>query len=100
MIYEKCIFYGYLIVIFIISIFSFCLYKLDKKYSMQNTGRISEKKLLFSVVLGGAFGAFMARIVFHHKTHKRYFSFIIYLSLLSEIVTLLLLYLNAYGVII
>ena len=57
--------------------------------------RIKEKTLLGSCVFGGAVGGFLGRIVAHHKTNKKYFSFTIYVSLLLEAATFVVLLLLA-----
>ena len=74
---------GYLV---LMSLVTFFLYGKDKKMAQKNNSavRIKEKTLLSAVCLGGAVGGFLGRIIFHHKTDKIYFSFIIYLSLLLQ----------------
>lgn len=62
------------------SLASFFLFRSDKK-----------KTLLMSAVYGGAIGAFIGRIIFHHKTDKKYFSVTIILSLLLQLAVLAIL---------
>ena len=93
---EKIIFIAYIGWLFILSIIAFFLYKKDKKLATQSSGpnRIKEKTLLSTTALGGAIGAYFGRILFHHKTDKKYFSLTIYFSILVEILTVgVLLYL-------
>ena len=49
---------------------------------------IKEKTLLGVTALGGAVGALIGRILFRHKTDKKYFSLTIYFSLIVELATL------------
>ena len=75
------------------SFITFILFGKDKKMAKSNGGpeRIKEKTLLSMCSLGGAIGGFIGRLVFHHKTEKKYFSFTIYLGMLLQIGTLALL---------
>ena len=74
---------GYLVVM---SLLAFFLYGKDKKMAQKNHSevRIKEKTLLWFACLGGAVGSFLGRILFHHKTDKKYFSLVIYLSILLQ----------------
>ncbi len=70
------------------SLVTFFLYGKDKSLAKAGRERIKEKTLLSAVAIGGAIGGFLGRIIFHHKTDKIYFSFVIYLSLLMQAATL------------
>lgn len=74
---------GYLVLLSIITLF---LFFKDKNMAKNGGGavRIKEKTLLGFTALGGAIGAFLGRILAHHKTDKIYFSMVIYFSLLLE----------------
>jgi len=85
--YEKIILIVYLSIIVFMSIVSFFIYGLDKSKAKNGGNRIKEKTLLQATVFGGAIGAFLARIIFRHKTDKLYFSLTIYFSILLEILT-------------
>jgi len=87
--YEKIIFIVYLAILAFISVFTFFLYGYDKHLAKKNGGpnRIKECYLLGLSAFGGALGAFIGRILFHHKTDKLYFSITIYLSILVEVAT-------------
>lgn len=80
---------AYLVIMSLITLIMFCK---DKNMAVKNGGpeRIKEKTLLGLTCFGGAIGAFVGRIVAHHKTNKGYFSFTIYLSLLLQITVLCL----------
>ncbi len=77
----------YVAYLLLCSIFTFFLYKKDKKMASNGGGakRIKEKTLLGLSALGGALGAEIGRRLCHHKTDKSYFSLTIYFSLLLEI---------------
>ena len=72
-------------------IVSFFLFGSDKKKAQKGADRTKEKTLLMSAVYGGAIGAFIGRIIFHHKTDKKYFSVTIILSLLLQLAVLAIL---------
>ena len=79
----------YVIFLALISLITLATYGKDKKMSRKGTEvRIKEKTLLGLTAFGGALGAFLGRITFHHKTDKGYFSLVIYFSLLMEILAL------------
>ena len=90
------VFAGYTV---LMSFISFGLFLKDKKMAQKGGGpvRIKEKTLLGSVAFGGAFGGFLGRLVAHHKTEKKYFSFTIYLSMLLEVLTLVVLAIMAFS---
>lgn len=77
----------YIAFIVLVSFITFVLFLKDKKMAQKNHSevRIKEKTLLSCTAFGGAIGAFIGRIVAHHKTDKKYFSFTIYLSLILQI---------------
>ncbi|MBQ9449519.1 MAG: DUF1294 domain-containing protein [Acholeplasmatales bacterium] len=83
----------------LVSLVTFCLFLKDKKMAQKGGGpvRIKEKTLLGATVFGGAIGAFIGRLVAHHKTDKKYFSFTIYVSLLLEAVCLAVLIILAFN---
>ena len=88
--YETIIFLAYLGVLVFMSLVAFLLFGKDKKMAQNGGGanRIKEKILLGCCALGGAIGGSLGRIVFHHKTDKKYFSFTIYLGILVQILAL------------
>ncbi len=85
--YNKIILIAYIGWILFASLVTFFLFMKDKKMAVNGGGkvRIKEKVLLSFTAIGGAIGAFFGRIVCHHKTDKKYFSFVILLSLLIQI---------------
>ena len=91
------ILYGYCGLLLLNSFIAFIMYGIDKKRAIKNKMRIKEKHLLFIACIGGALGSFIGRIVFHHKTEKKYFSFIICLSLLLQIAGIIIQVINLKG---
>lgn len=57
----------------IINIITFIIYGIDKYKSIKHKYRISESILIILAILGGALGAFLGMIIFHHKTKKKKF---------------------------
>lgn len=46
---------------------------LDKRQAKKHRRRISERTLLATAALGGSIGAWLAMLLFHHKTrHKKF----------------------------
>ena len=60
----------------------------DKKLALKGKERTKEKTLLFLAVFFGSVGAFLGRILAHHKTDKKYFSMVIYFSMLMQAATI------------
>lgn len=61
------------IAITILSVITFTMFWLDKKYAVDEHWRISEKTLLFMTASGGSAGALIAMVFFRHKTSKEPF---------------------------
>jgi uncharacterized membrane protein YsdA (DUF1294 family) len=55
---------------FLVNCIAFVLIAYDKRLAIKNKNRISEKALLFWVVLGGTIGSSLAMSIFRHKTSK------------------------------
>lgn len=91
MTYKQILLIIYIVYIILLSIITFIAYKNDKKKAIEGKMRTKEKTLLFLSAFGGGLGAFIGRKVAHHKTDKKYFSVVIYSSLLFEILVLILL---------
>ena len=91
MTYNQILLIVYIAFIIIMSFIALIAYKKDKEKAKSGQIRTKEKVLLFLSGFGGACGAFIARKKYHHKTEKIYFSIVIYLSLVLEILVLALL---------
>jgi len=77
---------------FFINLYSFLLFKKDKKLSQQNAWRISEAKLFIVSFLGGALGSYIGMNRFSHKTKKARFQIGLPLILLLNFVFLYYIY--------
>jgi uncharacterized membrane protein YsdA (DUF1294 family) len=75
----------------VFSVISFLVYRQDKSAAQQNQWRTDEGTLILLGVLGGWPGAFVAQQFFHHKTKKRSFQIIFWLSVVVNCVGLVLL---------
>ena len=95
MTYEALVLLIYVIYIIIMSLICFALFVVDKRLAILDKNRIKEKALLFCVVYGGAVGGLLGRIIVRHKTKKIYFSIVIYLALVLQMLCLLILIINS-----
>jgi uncharacterized membrane protein YsdA (DUF1294 family) len=87
------LFWVYVAFLVLASLITLVLFALDKKKAGgQSADRIKEKTLLMWSALGGAVGAWLGRLLFHHKTQKIYFSIVIDCSLLFQLATLALVF--------
>ena len=68
---------------------SFWLYVMDKRYAYYNFWRIPECVLIILAVLGGAYGALSAMLLFRHKTRHQLFSIGVPLCLILWILVFL-----------
>ncbi len=63
--------------LFWINVISFWAYAMDKHYAYYNLWRIPERILIGLAIIGGAYGAGMAMILFRHKTRHRLFTTVV-----------------------
>ena len=61
----------------IINVLAFALYGIDKKKAREDKFRIPESRLILVAVLGGAIGALLGMVLFHHKTRKKKFRIVV-----------------------
>ena len=59
-----------LIYLIIINIITFAMYGLDKRKAIRHKWRVPESTLIMAAWIGGAVGAVLGMVVFHHKTLK------------------------------
>lgn len=81
---QKILLFATLALIVLMSLVALCTFVNDKKRAKAGADRIKEKTLLSMAAFFGALGAFVGRIIAHHKTDKIYFSIIIILSLVLQ----------------
>ncbi|MDE8602709.1 DUF1294 domain-containing protein [Marinomonas sp. RSW2] len=70
----------------LLSLISFCLYGLDKSAAKRGKQRIRESTLHFLSLFGGWPGAMLGQKMFRHKTKKRRFRVIFWLTVLLNII--------------
>lgn len=66
----------------VLSLITFILYGYDKFQAKRGGWRIIENHLHWLALLGGFPGGWLGRSLFHHKTRKGYFLFILIISTL------------------
>ena len=66
----------------IINIIAFFLYGIDKRKAVRNKWRIPEATLVLFAAIGGALGALLGMLVWHHKTRKWKFRILVPLFLI------------------
>ena len=60
--------------VLLINLLLFLLMGIDKRASKRKKWRIPERRLLTLGIIGGGFGGILGMLVFHHKTHRIYFT--------------------------
>ena len=73
------------ILILVMNLVTFVLYYADKRKAEKGQWRIKESTLLIATTLAGSLGAFLAMRIFHHKTHKAPFFWLVPLMLAVHI---------------
>lgn len=68
---------GLILYYLIINSMAFLFMGLDKQHARHGKWRYRESSLLGCPVCGGAFGAWVGMYLFHHKTKKRKFTFLL-----------------------
>ena len=81
-----------LIYFFVINLYAYILYAIDKYKSKKMKWRISEKTLIIAAAIGGSIGALLAMNMFHHKTQHKKFTIGIPLILMAQVVLLILIF--------
>ena len=74
--------------LFIINIITFAIYGIDKYNAVHHKFRIRIVTLLFLAVIGGSIGALLAMYIFRHKTKKWYFTVVVPLILIAQVIVL------------
>lgn len=76
------------LVLLIWNVMVFLIYGIDKSKARRRAWRIPEKILLILAFTCGGFGAWLAGIIFHHKTRKWYFKTVWFLGMVTILVAL------------
>ena len=76
----------------VMSLATFIVYSIDKRRAKQEGNRISEKTLHILSLLGGWPGAIAGQKLFRHKTYKKSFRFVFWLSVLGNLFESVLVY--------
>ena len=79
----------FLIIFILINIVTFFVYYTDKRKAQRGQWRISEASLLLMAFFGGATGAFLSMIIFHHKTRKMKFRLLVPLFMIIQLVLIM-----------
>jgi uncharacterized membrane protein YsdA (DUF1294 family) len=74
--------YYYLIWLALVSLITFIAYGLDKSRSKRKAPRLPENALHLLALAGGFMGGWVGRGLFHHKTQKPMFTFVLLVSTL------------------
>jgi len=74
----------------VLSAISFLVYRNDKLAARQNQWRTGEGTLFLLGLLGGWPGAFVAQQLFHHKTKKRSFQIVFWITVVLNVFGLVL----------
>jgi uncharacterized membrane protein YsdA (DUF1294 family) len=69
----------------LLSFVAFICYGIDKRNAIKGRWRVSEKILHLWAVIGGWPGALVAQKIFRHKTQKRSFIMMLWLSIIANI---------------
>lgn len=87
--YHTKVLFIYLGYLLFFSIITLIMFLVDKSFAKkEGHKRIKEKTLLFFCSIGGGIGGNFGRILARHKTHKLYFSLIINLTVLLQLLIL------------
>jgi uncharacterized membrane protein YsdA (DUF1294 family) len=76
------IFFYYLIWLAVASVITFVLYGVDKTRAKKGAWRVPEMTLHLMALAGGFLGGWAGRSLFHHKTKKGIFTFVLVISTL------------------
>lgn len=79
---------GITLALLIWNLLIFLIYGIDKSKARRGAWRVPEKILLILALACGGFGAWLAGIIFHHKTRKWYFKTVWFLGMATTIVAL------------
>ena len=79
---------GITVTLLIWNLLIFIIYGIDKSKARRRAWRVPEKILLTIALVCGGFGAWLAGMIFHHKTRKWYFKTVWFLGMVTTLVAL------------
>lgn len=85
-----------LVVVILMSVFTFVLFGIDKWRASHHRWRISEAALLAASLCFGGSGGLLGMLVFHHKTQKWIFRILVPLFTAAQVAALIWLYQHHY----
>ena len=80
----------FVILLFIWNVITFLMMGIDKWKAIKDRWRISERALLTSAFVLGAFGSILGSLFFHHKTLKTKFKFGLPAALIANLISIVL----------
>lgn len=80
------LFSAFTVYVLYINIRTFVMFVTDKKHSIKKRERIPESKLIRHIWLGGAPGAALAMVFYHHKTHHKNFTVTVIILLAVQLI--------------
>ena len=83
---------GITLALLIWNLLIFLIYGIDKSKARRGAWRVQEKILLILAFTCGGFGAWLAGIIFHHKTRKWYFKTVWFLGMVTTLGALYLIW--------
>ena len=81
-----------LVYLLLVNFVTFVLYGVDKRKAIRKAWRIPESVLIGFAAIGGSVGAFLAMLVFRHKTKHAKFTVGVPLILVAQIIAAIALY--------
>lgn len=75
----------FVVYLLVVNLITFFLYGIDKRRAVRKAWRIPESVLIGFAAIGGSVGAFLAMLVFRHKTKHAKFTVGVPLILVAQI---------------
>ena len=82
----------FVVYLLVVNLITFFLYGIDKRRAVRKAWRIPESVLIGFAAIGGSVGAFLAMLVFRHKTKHAKFTVGVPLILVAQIIAAIALY--------
>ena len=82
----------FVVYLLVVNLITFFLYGIDKRRAVRKAWRIPESVLIGFAAIGGSVGAFLAMLVFRHKTKHAKFTVGVPLIMLAQITAIICFY--------